>query len=435
MRLYSTKNKQVDASLREAILKGMPEDGGLYMPQTVPKMPDTFFQKIYDLDFQEIAFTVVRTLISDDLPSEVLSSLVNESINFDAPVVPITNRISTLELFHGPTLAFKDFGARFMARLFSYFTSDSEEALTILVATSGDTGSAVAHGFYQVPGIRVVILYPKNKVSRIQEQQFTTLGANITALEIDGVFDDCQRLVKTAFVDPKLVQHLRLTSANSINIARLIPQSFYYFNAFAHRRHRNKPLVISVPSGNYGNLTAGLLAKKMGLPVQQFIAAANRNDVVPDYLQTGNFNPRPSIETISNAMDVGNPSNFARILELYDCNWSAIRNDIYGASYTDGETRSAIQQVDAEYGYTMDPHGAVGYLALKNYVKTLDNNAEGIFLETAHPAKFLETVQPLLSHEIKIPKRLQASLEKDKKSIPLQASLKELREFLLDADY
>jgi len=431
MRFYSTNQKSPNASLRESVLQGMPDDSGLFMPEGIPKMPEDFFKHIEKLSFQEVAFQVAQHLLGDDLSDPVLQQIIEDAINFDAPLVSITENISTLELFHGPTLAFKDFGARFMARLFSYFVQHNDQELTILVATSGDTGSAVAHGFYKVPGIRVIILYPANKVSRIQEQQFTTLGENIIALEVDGTFDDCQRLVKAAFTDKSLNEKLQLTSANSINIARLIPQSFYYFYAYAQIGHKSNPIVISVPSGNYGNLTAGLIAKKMGLPVHKFLAASNANDIVPEYLQSGEFNPRDSVETISNAMDVGNPSNFARILELYKNDLSAIRSDIYGVSFTDAETRQGTQEVDSEFNYTMDPHGAVGYLALRNYLDSHDQNYTGIFLETAHPAKFLEHVQPLVNHKVEIPKRLQASLAIEKKSISMEASLEDLKAFLL----
>lgn len=431
MHFYSTNHKSPNVFFKKAVLQGMPNDGGLYMPERVPEMPEEFFGNINTLSFQEISFRVAKTLLGDDLSESVLQEIIEDAINFDAPLVPLTENISTLELFHGPTLAFKDFGARFMARLFSYFVKNDNRELTILVATSGDTGSAVAHGFYRVPGVRVVILYPANKVSRIQEQQFTTLGENITALEIDGTFDDCQRLVKAAFTDRNLNEQLQLTSANSINIARLIPQTFYYFYGYAQLHGKSNSVVLSVPSGNYGNLTAGLIAKKMGLPIHQFLAASNANDIIPEYLQSGKFNPRPSVETISNAMDVGDPSNFARILELYKNDLSVIRGDIFGASFTDDETRDAIQEVDSKYNYTMDPHGAVGFLALRNYLESQDQKFSGIFLETAHPAKFLEHVQPLVNHKVEIPERLEASLEKAKKSIPMEASLEDLKAFLL----
>ncbi|MCF7805280.1 MAG: threonine synthase [Candidatus Marinimicrobia bacterium] len=431
MQLYSTENRHTAVSLRTAVLEGMPSDGGLYMPAAVPELSPDFFQQLGSLSFQDISYRIASEYFQDEIPDQALHSLVNDAVNFDAPVVHIHDNIHTLELFHGPTLAFKDFGARFMARVMSWFIRNEDTEVTILVATSGDTGSAVAHGFLGVPGIRVVILYPGGKVSKIQEQQFTTLGQNITALEIDGNFDDCQRLVKAAFVDPALNESLELTSANSINIARLIPQSFYYVHGYAQICEPGDQPVISVPSGNYGNLTAGLLAKRMGLPVHRFIAASNVNDVVPAYLDTGSFDPRASVETISNAMDVGNPSNFARMLDLYDHDPEKMRDDIVGMRFIDDETRQAIQGVYNSTGYLMDPHGAVGYLALKNYTESLRISSPAMFLETAHPAKFLETVEPLIEMDIPVPARLQEALEKEKKSIPLSASLDDLREFLM----
>lgn len=417
--------------MREAVLQGMPATGGLYMPVQIPEMSGQFFSALPERALPEIALGIAGKFFADEIPTDMLESIVHDAINFDAPVVPIKENIHTLELFHGPTLAFKDFGARFMARVMAYFTQKQDEDLTILVATSGDTGSAVASGFLGVESIRVIILYPKNKVSRIQEKQFTTLGQNITALEIDGTFDDCQRLVKSAFTNKALNEQIRLSSANSINIARLIPQTFYYFHAFGQiRQQTDKPVIISVPSGNYGNLTAGLIAKKMGLPIKRFIAASNTNDVVPVYLHTGNFKPRPSVETISNAMDVGDPSNFQRMLELYDHDIAKIRNDIAGLSYDDEITRQAIREVYSETGYLMDPHGSVGFLALQDYLEYEDNSI-GIFLETAHPAKFLETVQPLVNSEVRIPNRLQQALERKKKSVSLSNEFDEFREFLL----
>ena len=432
MQLYSTQDKSLRVTMREAVLQGMPATGGLYMPVEIPQMPEEFFTSLPKRSLSEIALNVARKFFADEIPADALKSIVSEAINFDAPVVPIRENIHTLELFHGPTLAFKDFGARFMARVMAYFTREQDEELTILVATSGDTGSAVANGFLGVEGIRVIILYPKNKVSEIQEKQFTTLKQNITALEIDGAFDDCQRLVKSAFTNSHLNEQMRLSSANSINIARLIPQTFYYFHAFGQiRQQTDAPVIISVPSGNYGNLTAGLIAKKMGLPVKRFIAASNANDVVPEYLHTGEFVPRPSVETISNAMDVGDPSNFQRMLELYDHDIAKIHNGIVGMSYDDETTRQAMTEVYSSTGYLMDPHGSVGFLALRDYLKN-ENNSIGIFLETAHPAKFLETVQPLVDKDITIPDRLQRALKREKKSIPLSNEFEEFREFLLD---
>ncbi len=432
MQVYSTNRNSPEVSIRKAVLTGMPPDGGLYMPAEIPRLPKQFFNHLKQYSFQELAFRAGYPFFAQEVPETVFRALVEEVINFPAPTVPVDDHVSALELFHGPTLAFKDFGARFMARLMSYFIRREDHALTILVATSGDTGSAVAHGFLQVPGIQVYILYPKNKVSEIQEKQFTTLGHNITALEIEGNFDDCQRLVKTAFADPELNHALELTSANSINIARLIPQSFYYFWAYAQRDNENRPPIFSVPSGNFGNLTGGLLAKRMGLPVQRFIAASNVNDVVPEYLRTGNFTPRDSVETISNAMDVGNPSNFARMLDLYDHHASRMREDIIGSSWTDQQTRQAIREVRERTGYLLDPHGAVGYLALREYLMRTSVQTIGIFLETAHPAKFLETVEPLVKKNIDIPARLKKALQAEKQSLPLSNQFDDLKSFLLD---
>ena len=430
MKLYSTNRQSPEVDLRTAVLEGMPPDGGLYMPESIPTLPDTFIQALPNLSFQQITFEVAKSFFYDEIATSDLREIVEKAINFDAPLVPVTDRIAALELFHGPTLAFKDFGARFMARLMSHFIRDESNELTILVATSGDTGSAVAHGFLGVPGIRVFILYPSGKVSRIQEKQFTTLGDNITALEVDGNFDDCQRLVKSAFVDDELNEELNLTSANSINISRLIPQSFYYFYGFGSFQHQGHPVVISVPSGNYGNLTAGLIAKRMGLPVVKFIAASNVNDVVPEFLDTGDFTPRPSIPTVSNAMDVGDPSNFARMLELYENNQDKMLRDVHGDSYTDKETESAISRVYEQSGYLLDPHGAVGFLALETFLKNAPA-ARGFFLETAHPAKFLETVQPLIDSEVPMPERLELALDKPKQSMPLAAEFSALKNLLL----
>jgi len=431
MQAYSTNHTSPRVSLKEAVLQGMPPDGGLYMPERIPDLPPAFFEALEEYSLQEIAFRVGHSFFKAEVPENDFRDLIEQAINFEAPVVSLGEELSILELFHGPTLAFKDFGARFMARLMSYFIRNDERELTILVATSGDTGSAVAHGFLGVPGIRVYILYPRGKVSTIQEKQFTTLGRNITALEVDGNFDDCQRLVKAAFTDPDLNQAMALTSANSINIARLIPQSFYYFSACARVRNRKKPVVISVPSGNYGNLTGGLIARRMGLPVARFIAASNANDIVPAYLASGDFAPRDSVATISNAMDVGNPSNFARMLDMYRHDLSAMRADLAGSSWTDEQTREAIREVWDSYGYLMDPHGAVGYLALRDYMRSHPESGTGLFLETAHPAKFLETVGPLVEESVKIPDRLESALHKEKLSVPLSSGFDELKSYLL----
>lgn len=405
------------------------------MPKEIPSLDEAFFQNMPSMSFQEIAFQVAKSLLEGELEDNILKQIVEESINFDAPLVELEENIYTLELFHGPTLAFKDFGARFMARLVSHFIKGSDRELIILVATSGDTGSAVAHGFLNVPGVRVVLLYPSGKVSEIQEKQLTTMGGNITALEVDGSFDDCQKLVKQAFVDEELKQELQLSSANSINIARLIPQSFYYFYAYARLKAKELPIVFSVPSGNYGNMTAGLMAKKMGLPVSRFLASTNVNAIVPQFLETGVFSPQASKKTISNAMDVGNPSNFVRIEELYHHDLDSIRADIWGHSFTDEETKRAIKEVYQKNHYLLDPHGAVAYLGLKAYLKSRQGGAKpvtGIFLETAHPAKFMDVVEPIIGEKIEIPERLQVFLRREKKATFLPNQFRDLKTFLLN---
>jgi threonine synthase len=433
MKFYSTNNKNNIVSFKEAVLKGIAEDGGLFMPAEIPRLQGNFIQNISKIPFKEISFSVAKNLLKDDLPDDVLLKIVNTAINFDAPVVPLDENTGVLELFHGPTLAFKDFGARFMAETMSYLNKDSGKEIVILVATSGDTGSAVANGFYKVDGIKVVLLYPGGKVSRIQEQQLTTLGENITALEVDGTFDDCQRLVKQAFLDKQLNGSMTLSSANSINIARLIPQSFYYFNAFAQVIKNNKPVIISVPSGNFGNLTAGLFAREMGLPAHQFIAAVNANDVFLNYIQTSVYRPKPSVKTLSNAMDVGDPSNFARILDLYGHNHNTIKEIIYSASFSDEQTRAAMKEVYLKYNYIIDPHGAVGYLAFQNYIteKRLSNYA-GIILETAHPSKFGDIVEEVINKKIEIPERLKHCLSKEKRSVKISTGYEDLKNFLSD---
>lgn len=423
MKLYSTQKQSKDVSLKEAVLNGLAEDGGLYMPADIPRLPDAFFQSIFQLSLPEIGFEVSRALFQGSIPDADLEAIVSRAIYFNAPLKAITPHIASLELFQGPTLSFKDFGACFMAQLVHYFIQD--KPLHILVATSGDTGSAIAHAFLKMANIKVWILYPKGKVSWIQEQQLTTMGHNITALEINGTFDDCQRLVKGAFNDKDLRQKLTLTSANSINIARLIPQTFYYLYAYAQAK---KPLVISVPSGNFGNLMAGLLAKKMGLPVHSFVASTNINDTVPRYLSTGLFEPRASLQTLSNAMDVGNPSNFARLQDLYG-GLENMRQQIVGYRITDSETEEAIREVFQEHGYLLDPHGAVGYIGLKACLKQ-HPEWHGVFLETAHPAKFADDMQRIIGQKIEIPERLQAFLSKKKQSVLLDKDYKSLRNLL-----
>jgi len=431
MKYYSTNNKNNIVSFKEAVLKGIADDGGLFMPSEFPKLPVEFIQNISKNSFKEISFTVAKNLLSGDLPDDILYKIINSAINFDAPLVPLDERTNILELFHGPTLAFKDFGARFMAETMSYLNKNSDKEIVILVATSGDTGRAVANGFYKVDGIKVVLLYPGGKVSRIQEQQLTTLGENITALEVDGTFDDCQRLVKQAFPDKQLTGKLTLSSANSINIARLIPQSFYYFNAYAQVIKNKQRVIISVPSGNFGNLTAGLIAKEMGLPVSHFIAAVNANDVFPNYIGTSVFTPKPSVKTLSNAMDVGNPSNFTRILDMYGHKHNMIKQIIYSASFSDEQTKEAMKEVYTKYNYVMDPHGAVGYLALQKYIneKKLSDYA-GIILETAHPSKFGDIAESVINKNIEIPGRLKLCLSKEKHSVKISTKYEDLSSFL-----
>lgn len=432
MQLYSTKNKSITASLKEAVFKGLPSDNGLFMPSYIPVLPNSFYENIDQLSFQEIAIEVCKALIGEDVPEKEIKSIINEVINFEAPVLPIEGQIHVLELFHGPSLAFKDFGARFMARLMSYFLlQDTAKEINILVATSGDTGSAVAQGFLNMPGIKITILYPSGKVSDIQEKQLTTLGNNITALEIDGVFDDCQRLVKEAFLDEELNSKINLSSANSINISRLIPQSFYYFWAYAQLKKTGKPIVFCVPSGNFGNLCGGLIAKKMGLPVEKFVAATNANNIIPNYLATGEYLPKPSVSTISNAMDVGNPSNFQRLTDLYGNLFEDIKQDIVGKFYSDASTSEVMTEVYQRTNYVLDPHGAVGYLGIKDYLQESGSEANGVFLATAHPTKFLDIVEDAVGKKIPLPERLQAIVSKKKESIPLPKDFLTFKKFLL----
>ncbi len=433
MQYYSTNKKTPPVSLKEAVVKGLAADNGLFMPERIEKLEPSFFQQIQNLSFQEIAFEVATKFFGEDIEDQKLREIVFDTLQFDCPVVKVTEKIYSLELFHGPTLAFKDVGARFMARLLNHFLDKQENLVHVLVATSGDTGSAVANGFLGVQGIHVYVLYPKGKVSKIQESQFTTLGQNITAIEIDGTFDDCQRLVKTAFLDEELNRKLLLTSANSINVARFLPQAFYYFNAYARLKEagvlNGKELIVSVPSGNLGNLTAGLFASEMGLPVKQFIAANNANDVVFDYLETGQYNPRASVETIANAMDVGAPSNFARILDLYNYSHTTISEKIKGFRYSDKEIGETVKRVFRESGYLCDPHGACGFQALSDYLKA---GQVGVFLETAHPAKFLETMENLVGGgNLALPEKLSAFMKGERKSHPLNVEYEKFKEFLL----
>ncbi len=431
MKYYSTNGKAEKATLKEAVVKGLASDKGLFMPEAIKPLPQSFFDEIQNLSFQEIAYRVADAFFGEDIPADDLKKIVYDTLSFDVPAVPVTDNIYSLELFHGPTLAFKDVGARFMARLLQYFIKqEGNEQVNVLVATSGDTGSAVANGFLGVDGIRVYVLYPKGKVSDIQECQFTTLGQNITALEVDGVFDDCQALVKNAFMDADLNKHIKLTSANSINVARFLPQSFYYFYAYAQLKKLGKAdqMVVCVPSGNFGNICSALFGKKMGLPVKRFIAANNANDIFFKYLQTGKYEPKASVQTIANAMDVGDPSNFARIYDLYNKDHAAICADISGATYTDEQIADAIRECKASTGYQLDPHGACGYKALQEGLK---DGEVGVFLETAHPAKFKSTVDGIINGDIEIPAKLAAFMKGTKQSIAMTKDFADFKAFLL----
>ena len=445
MKYYSTNGKAPIADLQKAVVKGLAEDRGLYMPERIKQLPKEFFDTIETKSFQEIAYTVADAFFGEDVEADALKKIVYDTLSFDCPVVKVKDNIYTLELFHGPTLAFKDVGARFMARLLQYFIkksgdrSQEDKEVNVLVATSGDTGSAVANGFLGVDGIHVYVLYPKGKVSKIQESQFTTLGKNITAVEVDGVFDDCQALVKNAFMDEELNKHMRLTSANSINVARFLPQAFYYFNAYARMKENVKTgkcknvnieenLVMCVPSGNFGNICSALFGHAMGLPIKRFIAANNANDIFYKYLQTGKYEPKPSVQTLANAMDVGDPSNFARIYDLYGKSHERISSLISGATYSDAQIEETMRQCYQETGYTLDPHGACGYRALQEGLK---DGEVGVFCETAHPAKFKETVDRIIGGDVEIPERLAAFMRGQKQSVELSKNFEDFKAFLM----
>ena len=432
MKYYSTNGNAPIADLHKAVVKGLAEDKGLYMPEKIQKLPQAFFDEIDKMTFQEIAYTVASAFFGEDVDLDALKDIVYDTLQFVCPVVQVKDSIYTLELFHGPTLAFKDVGARFMARLLQYFIrmEGQKEEVNVLVATSGDTGSAVANGFLGVDGIHVYVLYPKGKVSPIQECQFTTLGKNITAIEVDGVFDDCQALVKNAFMDIELNQHMKLTSANSINVARFLPQAFYYFNAYARMKALGKAdnLVMCVPSGNFGNICAALFGHEMGLPVKRFIAANNANDIFFNYLQTGKYEPKPSKQTLANAMDVGDPSNFARIYDLYGKSHERITSLISGATYSDEQIRQTMKQCYEETGYILDPHGACGYQALEDGLK---EGEVGVFCETAHPAKFKEKVDDILGIDVEIPDRLAAFMKGEKQSVPMTKAFADFKTYLM----
>ncbi len=431
MKYYSTNGKAAQATLEEAVVKGLASDKGLFMPEKIKALPKEFFDNIENLSFQEIAYKVADAFFGEDVDADSLKKIVYDTLSFDVPAVKVEDNIYSLELFHGPTLAFKDVGARFMSRLLGYFIKkEGAGEVNVLVATSGDTGSAVANGFLGVDGIKVFVLYPKGKVSPIQECQFTTLGKNITAVEVDGTFDDCQALVKNAFMDADLNAKFKLTSANSINVARFLPQAFYYFYAYAQMKKAEpgKDVVVCVPSGNFGNITAGLFGKRMGLPIKRFIASNNSNDIFYNYLLSGKYEPRPSVATLANAMDVGDPSNFARVMDLYGKDVEAVRKDISGARYNDEQIADAIRNCLKSTGYQLDPHGACGYQALKEGLKA---GEVGVFLETAHPAKFKEKVEAITGNEIAIPERLQAFMRGTKQSVELTKQFADFKDFLM----
>ncbi|MFD2562163.1 threonine synthase [Aquimarina rubra] len=428
MQYYSLHNNAPKVSFSEAVIKGLAPDKGLYFPEKITPLPKSFFDTIENLDTIEIAFQTIKQFVGDEIPETELRDILTDVLSFDFPVVDIKENIGTLELFHGPTMAFKDVGARFMARCLGYFNRNNDNKVTVLVATSGDTGGAVAQGFLGVKGVDVVILYPSGKVSDIQERQLTTLGQNITALEVDGVFDDCQDMVKKAFLDETITDHMQLTSANSINIARWLPQLFYFVFAYKQLKSKGKDIVFSVPSGNFGNICAGIVAHKLGLPVKHFVAATNVNDTVVRYMKTSDYDPKPSKATISNAMDVGNPSNFIRIQQLFDNNFESLKNSFSAYSFDDNATRKAMKEVYSQNKYIADPHGAVGYLGLKAY--GLEENEYGVFLETAHPVKFLDIVEETLETKLQIPKQIEKVLNKEKISVKTN-DYKKLKEFLL----
>jgi threonine synthase len=431
LRYRSTSRKAPLSSLRGAVLRGLAPDGGLYMPVEIARHSPEELEEFRGLPFTEVCFRVVRPFATPDVPEEVLWQVVSEAINFPVKLVSLSPGLHILELFHGPTLAFKDFGARFMARLMGYFVRGETRPLTVLVATSGDTGSAVAHGFLRVPGIRVVILYPSKRISEAQEKQFTTLGENITALEVAGTFDDCQRLVKQAFSDAELNKRAFLTSANSINIGRLLPQMFYHVAAYRQLPVASVPLIVSVPSGNFGNLTAGIFAKRIGLPVAKFVASTNANDVVPEFLRSGEFHPRAAEATYSNAMDVGNPNNFPRLLNLCRNRLEYMQKEIWGHAATDEETLAAMKMLHEKFGYIADPHTAVGVLGWEAYKREHPDPAQGLVLATAHPAKFAEVVMKAIGTAPPLPDRLAAYLKREKLSLPISSSYDEFKLFLL----
>ena len=429
---YSLSNPSLTATFAEAVVQGIAPDRGLYFPQNITPLPASFFDQIDAMPIHDMAFTVMQPFVADSISATALKEIIAETLDFDFPIVPITDNMASLELFQGPTLAFKDVGARFMARCLSHLNQKkSAQKVTVLVATSGDTGGAVANGFLGVKGIEVVILYPKGKVSEVQEKQLTTLGQNITALEVDGVFDDCQDMVKTAFLDTEITAKRKLTSANSINVARWLPQMLYYFIAYRALKGKHKKLVVSVPSGNFGNICAGMMGKKLGLPIDHFIASTNVNATVPRYMDTESYSPQPTVPTISNAMDVSDPSNFVRIQKIYNTSFPDLANDLTAYSFDDEQTKLGLKEIYSTSHYVADPHGAVGYLGLKKYLEN-HKDAYGLFLETAHPIKFLDTVTETLGVDVAVPERIQSLFSKTKKSIPI-ASYAALKSYLINS--
>jgi threonine synthase len=430
MNFYSLNQQAPEVSFKEAVIKGLASDKGLYFPTSIKPLPDSFFKSIGDLSYEEIAFEAIQQFVAPEISNDELKRIISETLCFDFPVVTLNKNISSLELFHGPTMAFKDVGARFMSRCLRLFHSEQKNDITVLVATSGDTGGAVANGFIGVEGVKVVILYPKGKVSKVQEKQLTTLGQNITALEVDGFFDDCQDMVKKAFLDHQITDHIQLTSANSINVARWLPQMFYFFFAYKQLYKNHKKIVFSVPSGNFGNICAGFMAQNLGLPIHHFIAANNSNQVVTNYLETENYQPKPTVPTISNAMDVGNPSNFIRIQEIFKNEFNNLKAHLSSSSFSDGSTIEGIKELYKEYNYIADPHGAIGFLAAKEYQQK-HPDTHCVFLETAHPSKFLETVEKAIQTKVELPPQIKAVIDKEKKSIQI-STYDELKSILLN---
>ncbi|WP_418509828.1 threonine synthase [Corallibacter sp.] len=429
MNYYSINKQAPNTSFKDAVIRGIAPDKGLYFPETITPLPKSFFDNIDELSYNDIAFEAIKQFVSPDIPENVLKDIIKETLSFNFPIEKLNKNISTLELFHGPTMAFKDVGARFMARCLGYFNKENTNQVTVLVATSGDTGGAVANGFLGVKGVNVIILYPSGKVSDIQEKQLTTLKKNITALEVNGTFDDCQDMVKQAFLDESLTSNMQLTSANSINVARWLPQMFYFFFAYKQLHKEHKDIVFSVPSGNFGNICAGMMAQQLGLPIAHFIASNNANNVVSDYLKTKKFSPKPSVKTISNAMDVGNPSNFVRIQELYKNNFETLKENLSGYSFNDKQTKEALKDIYNNYSYVADPHGAVGYLGCKAYLKN-NPNTHCVFLETAHPTKFLDVVEDTIKENIDLPEQILKIMDKKKKAIKID-NYEDLKSVLL----